>query len=286
LAFVARRLLAEPIAMVFAVRDPWRGQTLCGLPELVVKGLADRDARLLLASAIRGPMDEQVRDRFIAETRGNPLALLELPRRLTPPEIAGGFAFQRPRRLTSRIGRGFLQQVRSLPETQRLLLLAAAEPVGDPTLLWRAAELLGIRAEAAGPAEAACLIEFGARVRFRHPLVRSAAYRAGTRQDRERVHRVLAEVTDPALDPDRRAWHRAQAASGPDETVAGELERSAERAQRRGGLAAAAAFLARAADSPRTVEYHLRKVFMKLNISSRKELLSALPDRERAPAPA
>jgi tetratricopeptide (TPR) repeat protein len=249
LAFVARRLLAEPVAMVFAVREPSPENALSGLPELLLGGLSDRDARLLLASAVRGPVDEQVRDRFIAETRGNPLALVELPWGLTRAEIPGGFRLPRARPLASRIERSFLQRVRSLPDaTQRLLLLAAAEPVGDVTLLWRAAELLGIGVKAAAPAEAAGLIEFGARVRFRHPLVRSAAYQSAALPDRQRAHRALADVTDPALDPDRRAWHRAQAAPAPDETVAGELERSAERAQRRGGVVAAAAFLERAAE--------------------------------------
>ena len=248
LAFVARRLLAEPVAMVFAVREPGE-QALSGLPELAVKGLGDRDARSLLASAIRGPLDEQVRDRIVAETRGNPLALLELACAATPAAHAGGFYLPQAGPLVSRIAQRFLERVQSLPdETQRLLVLAAAEPVGDPTLLWRAAELLGIGVEAAAPAEAAGLIEFGPRVRFRHPLVRSAAYHAGSPQDRQRVHRALAAETDPALDPDRRAWHRAQAAPAADETVARELERSAERARRRGGVAAAAAFLERAAE--------------------------------------
>jgi DNA-binding CsgD family transcriptional regulator len=249
LAFVARRLLADRIAMVFAVREPSPENALRGLPELVLRGLADHDARLLLAQAVPGPLDEQVRDRFIAETRGNPLALVELPRTTTPAALAGGFAVPHAPPLTSRIEHSFLRRLRSLPdETQRLLLLAAAEPIGDVTLLWRAAALLGLGAGAAAPAETVGLIEFGARVRFRHPLVRSAAYRAAALPDRQRVHRVLAEVTDPALDPDRRAWHRAEAAPAPDETVATELERSAERAQRRGGLAAAAAFLERAAE--------------------------------------
>jgi DNA-binding CsgD family transcriptional regulator len=248
LAFVARRLLAEPVAMVFAEREPGE-QALAGLPELVVRGLADRDARLLLASAVRGPLDEQVRDRFIAEARGNPLALVELPRGLSPATVAHGFCLPDAGQLVSRIEQSFLERVRSLPkETRLLLLLAAAEPVGDAILLWRAAEQLGIGADAAAAAEEADLIEFGPRVRFRHPLVRSAAYHAGGPEDRQRVHRALAAVTDPALDPDRRAWHRAQAAPGPDETVAGELERSAERARRRGGLCAVGAFLQRAAE--------------------------------------
>jgi DNA-binding CsgD family transcriptional regulator len=249
LAFVARRLLAEPIAMAFAVREPSAEDALSGLPELALTGLAERDARLLLASVNPGPVDEQVRDRILAETRGNPLALLELPRGLRPDELAGGFGLPDARPLASRIEQTFLERVRSLPrETQRLLLVAAAEPVGDVILLWRAAELLGIGVGAAAPAETAGLIEFGPRVRFRHPLVRSAAYRAPALQERQRVHRALAAAVDPALDPDRRAWHRAQAAPAPDETVAGELERSAKRAQSRGGIAAAAAFLERAAE--------------------------------------
>ena len=249
LAFVARRLLAERIAMVFAVREPTDVNELAGLPEMVVEGIADDDARSLLAAAMPGRLDERVRDQIVAETRGNPLALLELPRGLTPAELAGGFGLPDARPVASRVEETFVQRVRSLPrETQRLLLVAAAEPVGDVSLLWRAAERLGIRGDAGRPAEEAGLIELGIRVRFRHPLMRSAAYRAAHFRDRQEVHRALAEATDPDTDPDRRAWHRAQAASGPDEAVADELERSADRAQARGGAAAAAAFLARAAE--------------------------------------
>src|SRR4051794_18047196 len=249
LAFVARRLLAERIGIVFALRDPNDVTELNGLPELVVRGLADGDARSLLAAAMPGRLDERVRDQIVAETRGNPLALLELPRGLTPAELAGGFGLAEARPLASRVEETFAQRVRALPgETQRLLLLAAAEPVGDVSLLWRAAERLGIRGDAGKPAEEAALIDIGIRVRFRHPLVRSAAYRAAHFGDPQDVHRALAEAIDPETDPDRRAWHRAQAASGPDEAVARELERSADRAQARGGAAAAAAFLARAAE--------------------------------------
>jgi DNA-binding CsgD family transcriptional regulator len=249
LAFVARRLLAERIAMVFSVREPVEGNELAGLPELVVGGLPDDDARALLTSALPGLLDEHVRDQIVAETRGNPLALLELPRGLTPGELAGGFRLPGARSLASRVEETFAQRVRALPpETQRLLLVAAAEPVGDVSLLWRAAEQLGIQGSAGRPAEEAALIDLGIRVRFRHPLVRSAAYRAAGFGDRQEVHRALAEATDPDTDPDRRAWHRAQAASGPDEAVADELERSAGRAQARGGAAAAAAFLERAAE--------------------------------------
>jgi DNA-binding CsgD family transcriptional regulator len=249
LAFVARRLLAERIGIVFAVREPNDVTELSGLPELVVGGLADGDARSLLAAALPGRLDERVRDQIVAETRGNPLALLELPRGLTPAELAGGFGLPEARPLASRVEETFVQRVQALPrETQRLLLVAAAEPVGDVSLLWRAAERLGIRGDAGKPAEEAALIDLGIRVRFRHPLVRSAAYRAADFRDRQDVHEALAEATDPQTDPDRRAWHRAQAASGPDEAVADELERSADRAQARGGAAAAAAFLARAAE--------------------------------------
>jgi DNA-binding CsgD family transcriptional regulator len=249
LAFVARRLLAERIAMVFAVREPSDTDELAGLPELLIDGLGDDDARTVLASGISGPLDTHVRDRVVAETRGNPLALLELPRGLTPAELAGGFGLPDRGPLSGRIERSFLRRFESLPrDSRRLLLTAAAEPVGDVALLWRAAHRLGIDTDAAGPAEAAGLVELGARVRFRHPLVRSAIYRAAPQPERQEVHQALAEATDPEADPDRWAWHRAHAAAGLDEGVAGELERSAGRAQGRGGIAAAAAFLERAAE--------------------------------------
>ena len=249
LGFVARRLLAESLALVFAVRDWTEDQELGSLPVMVVGGLSDADARALLDSATPGRLDERVRDRVVAESNGNPLALLELPKGLPAAELAGGFGRPDARPLANHIEQSFLRRVRALPvETQRLLLTAAAEPVGDVTLLWRAAGVLGIGADAAVPAEADGLIELGARVRFRHPLARSAAYRAAAVRERQEIHRALAEVTDPSADPDRRAWHRAQAALEPDETVAGELERSADRAQGRGGIAAAAAFLERATD--------------------------------------
>jgi len=246
LAFVARRLVAESVGVVFAARVP--GDELAGLPELVVEGLGEGDARALLDAVVTGPLDGRVRDRIVAETRGNPLALLELPRGLTPAELAGGFGLPGAAPLSGRIEESFRRRLDALPgETRRLLQLAAAEPVGDPVLVWRAAERLGIRAQAATAAAAAGLLEVGVRVRFRHPLVRSAAYRSASLPERQEVHRALAAVTDPELDPDRRAWHRAHAAPGPDEDVASELERSAGRAQARGGLAAAAAFLERAA---------------------------------------
>jgi DNA-binding CsgD family transcriptional regulator len=249
LAFAARRSMAEPIALVFAERDTSGESELAGLPELLVEGLGDHEARLLLASAVRGRLDAQVRDRIIAETRGNPLALLQLPRGLAPAELAGGFWLPDTRSLASRIEHSFQRQFQSLPrQTQRLLLAAAAEPVGEVALLWRAAGRQEISAKAAAPAEAAGLVEIGARVRFRHPLVRSAIYQAAPAADRRAAHRALAEATDPDVDPDRRAWHRAHAAAAPDEGVAAEMERSAGRAQARGGAAAAAAFLDRATE--------------------------------------
>jgi DNA-binding CsgD family transcriptional regulator len=249
LGFVTRRLVAESIAVVFAVRESGDEQDLMGLPELLVDGLADPDARALLASVITGPLDDRVRDRIVAETRGNPLALLELPHGLTPAELAGGFGLPDAPALSGRIEESFQRRLTPLPPATRLLLvLAAAEPVGDPVTLWRAAERLGIRFDAATPAVAAGLFEFGGRVRFRHPLVRSAVYRSAPAEARHRVHQALAEATDPDLDPDRRAWHRAHATMGLDEEVAAELERSAGRAQARGGLAAAAAFLQLAAE--------------------------------------
>ena len=246
LAFVARRLGAESVGLVFGTRVA--GDELAGLPELAVEGLAEADARALLESVLPGPVDARVRDQIVAETRGNPLALLELPRGLTVAELAGGFGLPGALPLAGRIEDSFRQQIDALPaQTRRLLLLAAADPTGDPALIWRAAGRLGIGTQAAGPAAEAGLAEFGGRVRFRHPLVRSAAYRSASARDRQEAHRALAEATDPQADPDRRAWHRAQAAAGPDEDVAAELERSAGRAQARGGLAAAAAFLERAA---------------------------------------
>jgi DNA-binding CsgD family transcriptional regulator len=246
LAFVARRLLAEPVAMLFGARVP--SDELRGLPELHVQGLSDDDARALLGSVLTGPLDELVRDRFVAETRGNPLALLELPRGLTPAELAGGFGLPVAPALSGRIEESFQRRLAALPEpARRLLLVAAAEPVGDPALLWRAADGLGIDASAADAAETEGLLEIGAGVTFRHPLVRSAVYRSASTDERRAAHRSLAEATDPDVDADRCAWHRAHATAAPDEDVAYELERSAGRAQARGGLAAAGAFLERAA---------------------------------------
>jgi DNA-binding CsgD family transcriptional regulator/tetratricopeptide (TPR) repeat protein len=247
LAFAARRLLAEPVGLIFAAREP--GEQFRGLPDLEVRGLPDKDARALLASAVRVRLDEQVWDRIVAETNGNPLALLELPRGLSPTQLAGGFGLVGVQAVPARIEQGFRDRLEALPgDTRSLMLIAAAEPTGDPVLMWRAAGRLGITASAAEAAQADGLLEIGARVRFRHPLVRSAVYSSASPPERRVAHQALAEVTDPGRDPDRRAWHLAAAAPGPDEGVAAELERSAGRAQARGGVAAAAAFLRRAVE--------------------------------------
>jgi DNA-binding CsgD family transcriptional regulator len=249
LGFVARRLDAESVAVMFGTRDTGAGDDLAGLPEQVLAGLSDADARSMLAAVIPGRLDERVRDRIIAESGGNPLALLELPHAITAADLAGGFGVAVRLTLAGRIEQSFLRQIAPLPEmTRRLLLLAAAEPTGDPALFWRAAGRLGIGVDAAVPAETGGLLELGGRVKFRHPLVRSAIYRSVSPHERREVHRALAEVTDPRLDPDRRAWHLAQGAPGPDADIASELEHSAVRAQTRGGLAAAAAFFERSAE--------------------------------------
>jgi DNA-binding CsgD family transcriptional regulator/tetratricopeptide (TPR) repeat protein len=269
LGFAARRLGADPVGLVFAARSPGNdqrgrglggpglggtdlagtdlvGDELAGLPELAVIGLREDYARALLDSVLTGPLDAEVRDLIVAETHGNPLALLELPRGLSPAELAGGFGLPGAAALPSRLEDSFRAQLATLPTpTRTLLLLAAAEPSGHRSLVERAAARLGVPVQAAGPAQEAGLLEIDARIRFRHPLLRAAAYRAAAVADRRGAHGALAEVTDPAVNPDRRAWHRAQAAEGPDEQVAAELERSADRAARRGGLAAAAAFLER-----------------------------------------
>ena len=247
LSFVARRILADPIAMVFAVREPNNERELTGLPEMTVDALGDTDARALLATAMPGAIDDRVRDRILAEARGNPLALLQLHTGPTPAELAGGYGLAQSRPLARRIEGSFTDQLRGLPrQTRQLLLIAAADPIGSPTSLWRAAERLGLGIDDATPAEEADLIAIDTRVRFRHPLVRSAIYRGATLSGRRRAHQALAEAVDPQSDDELRAWHRAHAADAPDEAIAQELESSAEQASRRGGVAAAAAFLDRA----------------------------------------
>jgi DNA-binding CsgD family transcriptional regulator len=245
LGFVARRLAAESVGLVFAARVPT--SDLAGLSQLPVQGLGAEDARALLDAELTVPLDSWVRDQLVAETCGNPLALLEWPRALTTQQWAGGFGLPGAVRLPGGVAEGFRRRLDALPEqTRRLLLIASADPLGDAGLVWRAAARLGIDADAAGPAVEDGLVEFGTRVLFRHPVVRSVVYTSASVQDRRQVHGALARVTDARLDPDRHAWHGAHAAAGPDEDVAAELEGSAGRAQARGGLAAAAAFMERA----------------------------------------
>jgi DNA-binding CsgD family transcriptional regulator/tetratricopeptide (TPR) repeat protein len=279
LAFVARRLLADQIGLLFAAREP--GDELRGLPELELSGLRTNDARVLLSRAVPFPLDVSVRDRIVAETRGNPLALLELPRGLPAAQLAGGFALPQERPLSGRIEESFRLRLEALPDaTQMLLLVAAADPVGDPLLLSRAADRLGVAVSAAADAEEDGLLRIGDHVTFRHPLVRSAVYGGASLEQRRAAHLALAEATDPRVDPDRRAWHLAAGAPGPDEKVAMELEQSATRARDRGGLAAAAAFLQRSvaltADVDRRVERALAASAANLYAGAFDEALSML----------
>ena len=247
LGFVARRLVAEPVAMIFSLREPTTSRALDGLPHVSLKGLDEPDARALLSRAVPGRLDDRIRERIIAETGGNPLALVELSRRMSPSERAAGFTPPATSDLPSRLEERYARQIAGLPEaTQRLILLAASEPLGDAALLWRAAERLSTDPGALAPAMEAGLLEIDDRVRFRHPLVRSAVYRAASPDERRCAHDALAEMSDPELAADGRAWHRALAAAGPDNAVAADLERAAGRAQSRGGVAAAAALLERA----------------------------------------
>jgi DNA-binding CsgD family transcriptional regulator len=287
LAFVARRLLAEKIALVFAARRVDEG--LGGLPSLPVQPLRPRDARALLESVLPARVDERVVERIVAETHGNPLALVELPRGLSSAQLAGGFGLPSAAPLSASIEKSFARRLDALPDdTRLLLLLAAAEAVGDPLLLWRAAEKLGIEAQADPGSGTDGLLTIGEEVTFRHPLVRSAVYGSAPMEQRRAVHLALADVTDPEVDPDRRAWHLAAAASGPDEEVARELERSAGRAQARGGLAAAAAFLQRSvaltADPARRADRALAAARDHLYAGAFDEALRLLLMAEAGPA--
>ena len=249
LTFAARRMVAERIAMVFAARDCVETKDFEGVPQLALEGLGDDDARELLRSVLPGPADQRVLDQIVAESRGIPLALIEAPRTLDPAQLAGGFGLPGPQLVPRSVEETYVRALEELPvDSRRLLVIAAAEPLGDPLLTWRAAETLGIGLPAAGPAEASGLVRLGTRFQFRHSLVRSAVYRSAAPEELRQAHAALATVTDPGTDPDRRAWHRAQSVIGPDEEVATELEESAARAQSRGGLIAAAAFLSRAVE--------------------------------------
>jgi DNA-binding CsgD family transcriptional regulator len=287
LAFAGRRLFAEPVGMVFATSGP--SPELTGLPDLAVPGLRDADARALLVDALAAPLDQHVLDRIVAETRGNPLALLELPKGLSPAELAGGFGLPTATTtLSTRIEDSFRRRFEALPpDTQQLSLLAAAESTGDPAVIWRAAERLGIAPEAAATVAAAGLLEFGTWARFRHPLARSAAYRFASVEDRQRAHRALAAVMDRDVDRARRAWHRAHGAAGRDDDVADDLERSAADAQARGGLAAAAAFLEKSfeltSDSARRGERALAAAHAKQEAGDPEATLTMLRAAETAP---
>lgn len=283
--FVARRLVAESVLMIIAIREPSDDPYLVGLPELMLTGLTDDDARALLAVAIPGRVDAQVRDRIVAETRGNPLALLELTKGMTAAELAGGFPVPDSRDLPVQLEEHFLRRLEALPEaTQRLTLVAAADPTGDVALLWGAAQALGIQRDAATATNVEQLVEVGRRVQFRHPLVRSAIYSGASSEDRRAVHLALAAAMDPQADPDRRAWHRALAAAGPDEEVASELERSASRAQSRGGVASAAALLQRSValtqDPPRRADRALAATQAHVHAGAFEEALRLLATAE------
>jgi len=286
LGFVSRRLLAERVAMVFGVRGSATDE-LSGMPQLPIDGVDDAHARAILATVVRQPIDARVRDRILAEAHGNPLALLELPHSLTDAEWSGYGRHGSP--LTSRIEREFQSRLETLdPAVRRFLLLAAAEPLGDTALLWRAVDEFGLERRAGVAAEATGLIELGTRVRFRHPMVRSAAYRSMSSDERIAAHRALAEVTDPEVDPDRRAWHRRRAAEGPDEEVAAELEAAADRARLLGGLTAAAAFLEHAAvltpDPGRRADRSLAAAWAKCDAGSLHEAEALLDAVEAGPA--
>ena len=286
LAFAARRLLADKIALVFAARET--PNALAGFRELHVAALGNRDARALLESVLPARLDERVLERLIVETRGNPLALLELPRGLTPTQLAGGFGLPAALPLSARIEESFTRRLARLPrDARRLLLLAAADPAGDLALLWRAAQRLGIPESAAETVEADGMLTLDAGVVFRHPLVRSAVYRASEPSERSEVHRALAAAIDPQVDPDRRAWHRGQAATMPDEDVAADLERSAARAQARGGFAAAAAFLERSStltlDPARRAGRALAAAQAKQQAGAFDEALALLASADRGP---
>ena len=283
LTFAARRLVAEKLALIFATRE--LGDVFAGLPELHVRPLLRRDARAILESALPARLDERVLERIVIEARGNPLALIELPRGLTAAELAGGFGLPTTVPIATRIEEGYIRRLAKLPyDARRLLLVAAADPVGDPALVWRAAERLGISQSVANTVESDHLLTLSPRVAFDHPLVRSAVYRAAELDERREAHRALAEATDPKVDPDRRAWHRAQAASVPDEDVAVELEQSAGRALARGGFAAAAAFLERAValslDSSRRSQRALAAAQAKFQAGALEDALDLLMTAE------
>ena len=249
LGFVARRLYAERVVLLFAAREP-AGQVsaLVGLPELVLGGLDEAAALELLASLAPGRVSPVVGARIVAETGGNPLALAEVARELSAAQLAGAEVLPEPLPVGGSLEDAFGRRVRRLPpETRLLLAVAAAEPTGSQALLWRAAGQLGIDPEAAAAADLGGLAEIGSQVEFRHPLVRSVAYYATPLRQRRLIHRALAAAGDGS-EPDRVAWHLGMAAAGPDDSVAARLEQAAGRARDRGGYAATVTFLSRAAE--------------------------------------
>lgn len=253
LAFVARRVAAESVGLILAIREPV-DERFAAIEDLVVSPLDDADARALFATVAPGPIDVAVRDRIIAEAHGNPLALVELHRGSTALEFGGGAepsgrtGVAGRNGVAARIEEAFRRRVERMPaDTRRILLLSALEPVGDPTRVLGAAAALGLDASAFAPAVEDDLVEVGAKVRFRHPLVRSAVVAVEAPADRRAAHLALADATDAELEPDRRAWHLAEGSLGLDEELAAELVRSSVRAKLRGGLVAAARFHARGA---------------------------------------
>ncbi|WP_433561006.1 AAA family ATPase [Nocardia sp. CA-151230] len=282
LSFVARRLVAESVLMVCAVREPAGQKLLAGIPTLTLEGLAEEDAQTLLGTLLPGRLDQLVRDRIIAETRGNPLALVELSKG-GRAGLMGGFAL--PNIRIGELEDLYVRRIRALPEpTRQLLLLAAADPTGDATLLWRAAQALGLGPDTAEAAEQDQFVEIGALIRFRHPLIRSAAYAAGSAEARRAVHLALADATDAQMDAERRVWHRAAAAAGPDEEVAAALEEAAARVEIRGGAAASAALLQRSvaltADPGQRAERALAAAYAHLNAGSFEAVLALLAEAE------
>ena len=280
LAFVARRLVADRIALLFAVREPAeRHVALTGLPEMHIGGLLAEDAQSLLATVAGVPLDAQVSDRIIAETEGNPLAILELTADLTQRQLGSAWLLAEPLPIGTRLQQRFVGQVRGLPaDTQTFLLLAATASSDDPVVVWRAAQQLGLEREAVAAAEAQRLLVVGPQIAFRHPLIRSAIYHSAPAAERRRMHAALAAAGGPVADPDRHAWHRAAAAVEPDEEVAVELAQRGADAQQRGSYAASAAFLSRAAEL--TPDRGIRAD--RLAAAAQASLMAGAPDRAQA----
>ncbi|HET7415506.1 MAG TPA: AAA family ATPase [Arthrobacter sp.] len=250
LLFVARRLEAEQLALIFAAREGGTRRFDSGeLPSLQVTGLDSTSAEALLQETSWAPIASEVSTQLVRLTAGNPLALMELPEALSAGQLVGDSALPDHLPLTDGVQKVFLDRCRGLPApAQSLLLVAAIDDSGDLSTVQRAAGLLGAGADALETAEQAGLLRVsGSEIELRHPLVRSAVYAAALSSDRRRAHSTLAEVLDERGDTDRRIWHQAAALDGPDKSVADDLASLAERARRRGGHEAASATWARAA---------------------------------------